>query len=85
MINLGMEMRRCEGRRQGVHIFAIVDQQGSQEHLTEAAINHGTPGNGLTCANPKIQEVQGASELAVPCSTWAAASKLGRSEQQPQI
>lgn len=38
--------------------FAIVDQQGSQEQLKEAAVNHGTPGNSLTCASPKLQEVQ---------------------------
>ena len=55
--------------RQGVHILAIVDQQSSQEQLKEAAINHGTPGNGLTCASPKIQAAQGVPEPATPCST----------------
>lgn len=69
MITFGMDMRRSEERRQGVHVFAIADQQGSQEQLKEAAINHGTPGNGLTCASPKIQEVPRALELAVPHST----------------
>lgn len=72
-------MRRSE-KRQEVQTFAAVDQQTSQEPVKEAAINHSTPGNGLTCASPKIQEVQRVSELAVPCSTWAAASALGRSE-----
>lgn len=83
MISLGMEMRKREQRKL-VHIFVIVDHQGSQEQLKEAAINHSTPGNSPTCASPKIQEIQWALELAVLCSTWAAASKMGRSQQQPQ-
>lgn len=58
MINFGVETRRNEERRQGIYVFTIVDQQGSQEQLKEAAINHATPGNGLICASPKIQEAQ---------------------------
>lgn len=53
-----MEMRKSQQRKVGVHIFVIADQQGSQEQLKEAAINHSTPGNSPTCASPKIQEVQ---------------------------
>lgn len=52
-----MEMRKMEHRKL-VHIFVIVDQQGSQEQLKEAAINHSTPGNSPTCASPKVQEIQ---------------------------
>lgn len=84
IFNLGMEIRKSEQRKLGVHIFVTVDQQGSQEQLEEAAINHSTPGNSPTCASPKIQEIQWALDTAVPCSTWAAASKLGRSQLQPQ-
>lgn len=47
-----MEMRKMEQRKL-VHIFVILDQQGSQEQLKEAAINHSTPGNSPTCASPK--------------------------------
>lgn len=57
MISLGIEMRKREQRKL-VHIFVIVDHQGSQEQLKEAAINHSTSGNSPTCASPKIQEIQ---------------------------
>lgn len=53
-----MEMRKSEQRKLGVHIFVIVDQQGSQEQLKEPAINHSAPGNSPTCTSPKIQEIQ---------------------------
>lgn len=84
MINFGVEMR-SEKRQQGVPSFANVDQQSSQEQLKEAAVNHSVPGNSLTRANATIQGAQGGWEPAVPCSTWAAASKSRRSEQQTQI
>lgn len=44
MINFGVEMK-SEERQQGVHSFANVDQQSSQEQLKEAAVNHSVPGN----------------------------------------
>lgn len=83
MINFGVEMK-SEERQQGVRSFANVDQQSSQEQLKEAAVNQ-CPWECLTHASATIQGAQGGWDPAVPCSTWAAAPKSRRSEQQPQI